>query len=69
MALPSALAPPVLPKREAAQKGKQPREVWVKLPGESLPAQGSLVPALNPNVLAVPPGDRSQAVGGAEENK
>lgn len=37
-----ALAPPLLPEWEVAQEGKQPREVWAKLPGESLPAQGSV---------------------------
>lgn len=38
-AFPSALAPPLPPEREVAQKGKQARDVWVKRPGESLRAQ------------------------------
>lgn len=39
-----------------------------KLPGESIPAQGSLVPALSTDILAVPPRDGSQALGGEGEN-
>lgn len=49
--------PPPLPKREVAWRGKQPRAVGEKLSGESLPAHGGLVLALNPDILARPPQD------------
>ncbi|ELK18282.1 Protein unc-45 like protein A [Pteropus alecto] len=40
-----------------------------KLPGESIPAQGSLALALSTDILAVPPKDKSQVLGGGGENK